>query len=177
MIKEIELPQGIEAKFDNYELSMKGPKGEIKKRLASKQISIIIEKDKIKAESKTTNKKEKKILHTFVAHIKNMIKGAEEGFVYKLKICSGHFPMNVTIKGDSFSVKNLFGEKIPRVVKIRDGSTVKVEGDIITVESINKETAGQMAADIEQLTRRTGFDRRIFQDGIYITEKAGKELK
>ena len=47
-----------------------------------------------------------------------------------------------------------------------------MEGNLIYVESCDKELAGQVAADIEQTTRRPGFDRRIFQDGIYIIEKA-----
>jgi len=54
---------------------------------------------------------------------------------------------------------------------------VKVEGDIVIVESPNKELAGQVAADIEQKVRRTKYDNRIFQDGIWIFEKFGKELK
>ena len=36
--------------------------------------------------------------------------------------------------------------------------------------------AGQTAADIEQMTRRPSFYTRIFQDGIYITIKDGKEI-
>jgi ribosomal protein L6P/L9E len=31
----------------------------------------------------------------------------------------------------------------------------------------------QVSADIENLVRRTDYDRRVFQDGIYITEKDG----
>ena len=54
---------------------------------------------------------------------------------------------------------------------------VKVEGSEIIIESTNKELAGQAAADIEQLTRITNKDRRIFQDGIYITEKDGKKIE
>jgi large subunit ribosomal protein L6 len=62
-------------------------------------------------------------------------------------------------------------------LQIKEGATVKVEGDLINVTSTNKETAGQVSADIEQLTRRPGYDKRIFQDGIYIINKDGKELK
>ena len=175
--KEIEVPEGVDVNIDKYDVMMKGAKGEVNKKLASKKVTITFQDKKIKVESKTTSKNEKKIVHTFAAHIKNMIKGCTEGYIYKLKVCSGHFPMNVSVSGDTFSVKNLFGEKIARVLKVKQGATVKVEGDMINVESVNKEIAGQVAADIEQLTKRTGFDKRIFQDGIYIINKAGKEIK
>jgi large subunit ribosomal protein L6 len=106
-----------------------------------------------------------------------MIKGATEGHVYKLKVCSGHFPMNVAVAGKDFVVKNFLGEKKPRQVAIKEGVDVKVEGEIVTVESCDKELAGQTAADIETLTRITNRDLRIFQDGIYITEKDGKPVR
>ena len=54
---------------------------------------------------------------------------------------------------------------------------MKVDGDLVTVQSTSKELAGQTAADIEQLCRVTGRDRRIFQDGIWIIEKDGKPIK
>ena len=54
---------------------------------------------------------------------------------------------------------------------------MKVEGELIHVAGTNKEIAGQVSADIEQLTRRPGYDTRIFQDGIWITSKDGKEMK
>ena len=85
--------------------------------------------------------------------------------------------MNVSVKDKEFIVKNFFGEKIPRVMKIKEGADVKVEGDMVIVESPDKEIAGQVAADIEQLVRRTRYDIRIFQDGIWIFEKFGKEIK
>ena len=62
-------------------------------------------------------------------------------------------------------------------LEIKEGAEVKIEGDIITVESCSKETAGQTAADIEKLTKITNRDLRIFQDGIYITEKDGKPIR
>ncbi len=62
-------------------------------------------------------------------------------------------------------------------MKLKEGVSIKVEGDMINVESIDKGLAGQTAADIEQLTRRTNYDTRIFQDGIYIINKDGKEIK
>ena len=106
-----------------------------------------------------------------------MNKGALNGYRYTLKICSGHFPMSVSVGNNQLIVKNFLGEKVPRVLKLKAGADVKVEGDLIVVESSNKEIAGQVGASIELLTRRTKYDTRIFQDGIWITSKDGKELK
>ena len=108
---------------------------------------------------------------------KKILKGVVEGHVYQLKICSSHFPMSAAVNNGEFSVKNFLGEKVPRTIKIKENVDVKVEGDIITVESPDKELAGQTAASIEQLCKITNRDRRIFQDGIYIISKAGKEIK
>ena len=85
--------------------------------------------------------------------------------------------MSVSSKDGKFEVKNFIGERIPRVYKLMDNVEVKIEGDIIVVSSANKEVAGQTAASIEQLCKRPGFDSRTFQDGIYLIEKAGKEIK
>ena len=105
-----------------------------------------------------------------------MIKGVSEGHIYKLKICSGHFPMNTAVNGNKFVVNNFLGEKTPRELDIKEGASVKIEGDIVIVEGIDKELVSQTAASIEILTKVKGKDKRIFQDGIYITEKDGKEI-
>ena len=47
---------------------------------------------------------------------------------------------------------------------------------MIIAKGANIEIVSSVASDIEQLTRITNRDRRIFQDGIYITHKAGKEI-
>ncbi len=59
-------------------------------------------------------------------------------------------------------MQNFLGEKVPRVIKLKQGVDVKIEGQEITVESPDKELAGQTAAAIEQLCKITKRDRRIF---------------
>ena len=176
MSVEIKVPEKVSVNLENNILTLKGPKGEIKRDLSDKRINAEHKDKAIFLKAKKPNKVNKKILKTYAAHITNMIKGSLEGHKYTLKICSGHFPMNISISNNEFIVKNFLGEKVPRVLKLKEGSTVKVNGDKIEVESVSKEIAGQVSASIEQLTRRTGYDSRIFQDGIYIIIKDGKEI-
>lgn len=177
--EEIELPTDVEAKIEHNTVKLKGPKGEVSRKLIHPLISISLEQNRIQLGAKKNTKREKKMIGTFKAHIKNMIKGVTKGHFYKMKICSGHFPMSVSVVKNEFIVKNFFGERTPRKLKLSPGVSVKIDGDIITIESLEKELAGQTAGSIEGLCKkkRSKFDKRIFQDGIFIINKDGKEIK
>lgn len=175
--KEIEIPEGIEVKLKNRLLIVKGPKGENQRRFHYPNLSLSLQDNKILLLAKNATKKEKTLIGTFQAHIKNLLQGITEKFVYKLKVCSGHFPMNLKTENNLVIIDNFMGEKTPRKAKILPDVEIKIEGDIITLTGFDKEKVGQSAANIELATKRTGFDKRIFQDGCYIIEKAGKEIK
>ncbi len=177
LTQEIELPQSVSASVEGQLLAVKGPKGEAKRMMKQHSISIKVATNKIFLESKKNTKEDKKIINSLTAHVRNMIRGTMQNHGYILKICSGHFPMNVGVSGNKLIVKNFLGEKVPRVLHLKEGADVKIEGELIHVTSTSKETAGQVSADIEQLTRRPGYDTRIFQDGIYVINKDGKELR
>lgn len=177
LIIEIALPEGISAELDNGMLSLRGPKGDVKRKFLDKNIIIQCKDKVLSLKASRFNKANKKLIKSYVAHIKGMIRGVSDGYRYTLKICSGHFPMNVSVSNNKLIVKNFLGEKSPRILELKPGADVKVEGDHVVVESKNKEIAGQVSSDIEQLTRRTRYDMRIFQDGIWIVSKDRKETK
>lgn len=176
IIQEIEIPNEVEAKIDGNILTIKSKERENKKRFNTNKLIFEKKENKIIIKNEKATKSEKKMINTIAAHIKNMIKGVQEKFEYKLKIVFSHFPMSVDIKGHVVTIKNFLGEKKPRTLKIIDNVEVKIEGDVIKVISHDKELAGQMAANFEKTTKIRMKDRRIFQDGIFITNKAGKEI-
>lgn len=176
LYQEIEIPKGVEATIEGSVLTVKGPEGENKKTFNVNNLDFEKKDNKIIIGNKKSTKREKKMMNTIASHIKNMIKGVQEKFEYKLKVCFSHFPMTVEIQDNKALIKNFFGEKIPRKVEIPAGVDVKIDKEIITVISSNKELAGQTAANFESATRISKRDRRIFQDGIFITNKAGREM-
>ena len=172
----IALPAGVTASVNHDKINIKGPKGEITRKLMDPKVTIEAKEEKITLTSPRSTKRDKRTVGTFTAHINNMIRGVQKPYVYKLKICSGHFPITVTLGKGDITIKNFLGEKVPRTAKLRADASVKLDADIITVESPNKEAAGETAARIELLTSIRNRDLRIFQDGIYIIEKDGKAI-
>ncbi len=172
----IEIPEGIEANIEGSKVIVRGAEGTTEREFNMANLNMEKKGSQIIIGNRKSSKKEKRKMNSIAAHIRNMIKGVQNKFEYKLKICFSHFPITVDIKGNEALVKNFLGERTPRKVKIPKGAEVKVEKDIITITSPNVEIAGQAAANFEIATRIVKRDRRVFQDGIFITSKAGEEI-
>ncbi len=176
LFQRVEIPSGIEVNIDGTKVTVNGPEGKNEREFNLTNLTMEKKGNEIIIGDKKASKKEKRRMNTIAAHITNMIKGVKDKFEYKLKICFSHFPITVEVKGNEALIKNFLGERTPRKVKIPAGAEVKVDKEIITIISPSIETAGQAAANFENVTRIAKRDRRVFQDGIFITSKAGEEI-
>ncbi|MFA5106138.1 MAG: 50S ribosomal protein L6 [Candidatus Micrarchaeia archaeon] len=158
----VALPDGISAAAKNTVLTVKGPKGEIEKSFKLKGVTI-----KAEAKAVKITALDKRSLNTVESHVQNMVAGAKEGYMQKLKMIYAHFPMTVEIKGRLMLIKNFLGEKQPRKVKIIGSTKVESKGQEMTVSGPSKEDVGQTIANIKSATRISRRDSRVFQDGIY----------
>ena len=168
---EIEIPEGIEASLENGLLSVKGKSGDVSKTFKHPRIKIKIENRMIVIVSDLDRKKSKAIMGTWNAHVNNMFMGADRGWKGELKLVYSHFPVKMKTEGNEFVIENFIGERNARKVPIPEDMKVEVKGSEICVTGVDKERVGQLCARIEQITKIRGFDRRVFQDGIYITKK------
>jgi len=174
---KVDILEGVVVAFDNNNIKVTGPKGEIAKELYHPWIKMQVKEKEVIINSirPKSGQMDKKLLNTFRSHVKNLILGVTHGYISELKICSGHFPMNVSIEGDKVTIKNFFGEKIPRKTTVMEGATAKLEGDMIIIKGLDKEVVGQSAARIEQATQIRKRDRRRFQDGCHIVTRTKLE--
>jgi large subunit ribosomal protein L6 len=168
---EIEIPDEVTAEVDHLDLTVEGPEGNVTKRLWFPDVTVSVEDGHVVIESENEDAKTNATVGTFESHVKNMIHGVTEGWEYQMQAFYAHFPMQVRAEGDEVVIENFLGEKSPRRTPIRGDTEVDVDGEDITLRGPDKEAVGQTAADIEQLTRINDKDQRVFQDGVYITEK------
>lgn len=176
LTRTIEIPEGVQAEIKEYTVTVKADGKEISKIFRPGRVTLKVEGNQFKLNAQNATRRESKMMGTINAHIKNMIKGVREEFIYKMEVCNVHFPMNVKADNNTVTIKSFLGQKTDRKAKILPETKVEIKRSKITITSPSIENAGQTAANIEKASRLTGKDRRIFQDGIFITEKNGRKI-
>jgi len=167
----VDVPEGIKCVLSGNTLECSKGNTKLSKNFALYNFTMSINESQILIICKKANRKEIASIHACVAHLKNLFQGLNERFVYEMEICNVHFPMTVKVDKGNLIITNFLGEKVPRVAKIAPEVEVKVDGNKITLSGADIEKTGQTAANIEKASRVTKKDRRIFQDGIFITKK------
>ncbi|WP_435184844.1 50S ribosomal protein L6 [Halobellus sp. EA9] len=168
---EIEIPDEVSAEVSNLDLTVEGPNGSVTRTLWYPSVSVSVEDGHVVIASEEADAKTNATVGTFESHVSNMIHGVTEGWEYEMEVYYAHFPMQVNVEGDEVVIENFLGERAERRTPIRGDTEVQVDGETVTLTGPSKEDVGQTAADIEQLTRVNDKDTRVFQDGVYITQK------
>jgi large subunit ribosomal protein L6 len=173
--KTLHIPEDIKAESVGMRLRISGGKGKLERDFGGTfGIKIALEGNSLKVSSDSDERKQKAVVGAIVAHARNMIDGVTKGYTATLKVIYSHFPVTVKVedKDRKVFINNFIGEKTPRVSKILGSDTkVEVKGADITVTGSDLECVGQTAANMETATKIRDHDRKVFQDGIYITSK------
>ncbi len=165
----ITIPKDVQIQMDGGFVSVKGPKGELKKFIPG-NVDLNIEGDVLKVTPK--NMEDSATWGLASALIKNMIKGVSEGFETVLEFQGVGY--KATLKGNDLEMGLGFSHTVS--VKAPEGITFKVEKNIIRVQGIDKELIGKTAAEIRSWRKPEPYKGSgIRYQGEIIRRKAGKK--
>ncbi len=125
---KVHVPKEVKVTMKGAEVTVKGPKGTVTRDFSHPKVSVTFKEDHFHVECEYPRTKEKALVGTYTAHLKNMVEGANHGFEYAMKMVYSHFPMKIAVKGDKFIIENFLGEKAPRSAPILAGAKVTIKG-------------------------------------------------
>lgn len=142
--KPIAVPSGVEFSVKDNVVTVKGPKGTLKKEF-NKNITIKLEDGHITVERPNDEPFIRAIHGTTRALINNMIKGVHEGYRKSLTLVGVGYRAAAKGKGLEISL----GYSHPVIIDGIPGITFSVEKNTtIHIDGIEKELVGQVAANI-----------------------------
>jgi large subunit ribosomal protein L6 len=168
--KPIFIPKDVEVKSEGNFLIVKGPKGELKRKIHPK-VRLDVDGDNI-AVSVADESVESKSLHgLFRVLVDNMVTGVSKGFENTLEIVGVGY--RAEVKGRT-AIFNL-GYSSPIQFELPDGIDAKIEKTKIILSGIDKELVGHTAAKIRALRKPEPYKGKgiRYTDEI-IRRKAGK---
>ncbi|MDP7974598.1 MAG: 50S ribosomal protein L6 [Thermoprotei archaeon] len=167
--EKINPPAGVTMRLtDDGEVRVSGPLGTLSRRLPGGDYEIVSEGEALVVRGAGLRKEQRAMFGTVVALIRGMIEGVTKGFEKELIIAYSHFPMNVKVEGSRVVIENFIGERGKRYANVVGDTKVEVSGDRIRVSGPDKYAVGQTAANISSACNLSDYDRRVFQDGIFV---------
>lgn len=152
-------------------LSVKGPKGTLTKRVHP-LVDITVTPEGVSVKPKDRSRLAKALTGTFASHVKNMVAGVEAPYTKKL-ILEG-VGYKVEVKGKDVVLTVGFSHTVP--LHIPEDVTATVEKNVMKLESANKESLGQFAANIRRVKPPEPYlGKGIRYEGEVVRRKQGKK--
>jgi large subunit ribosomal protein L6 len=171
--KPIVLPSGVDFKFQNQVVTVKGAKGSLSREMP-KGISVAHSGNEVTVTIDETQL-DFPMWGLHHALIMNMIKGVTEGFQKKLSLVGVGYRAN--LKGDTLELA--LGFSHPSLVKIPSGIKVTVDKNVaILVEGCDAQLVGQFAANVRSIRPPEPYKGKgVRYENEVVRKKAGKTAK
>lgn len=169
----IPLPQGVTTEMEGKSVKVSGPRGTLEFKIDK---SIEVQKKDNFLEVITHGKSDSAhaLYGTTRALIANMVKGVSEGWSKQLELVGTGYRAETSGNLLTLSV----GFSHPVKFEAPSGITFKVEKSDITIEGVNKEMVGQIAAKIRSVRPPEPYKGKgIKYKDEFIRRKAGKAAK
>lgn len=174
--KPVVAPNGVTISVgkDNV-VTVKGPKGELKQAI-DRDITVEVKDGQITFSRPTDQIRHRAMHGLYRSLISNMVKGVTEGFERKLELIGVGFKAanqgNLLDLSLGYSHNIIF--EVPKELKV---STEQLKGQnpIITLEGIDKQLIGQVAAKLRSLRKPEPYKGKgVRYVGEVVRKKAGK---
>jgi len=173
--KPIPIPAKVSVSIDGKDVTVKGPKGELKMTVHP-DVSVKQEGSDIVVE-RATDQRDHRALHGLTrALVSNMVTGVSTGFRRTLKIEGVGY--NGDVKGKDLVLKLGYSHEV--VINPPPGISFVTEekGTIIHIDGSDKQVIGQVAADIRKLRPPEPYlGKGVRYSDEVIRRKAGKAGK
>ncbi|MFC1838791.1 50S ribosomal protein L6 [Thermodesulfobacteriota bacterium] len=164
------IPKGVKVDFNGDLLSVKGPKGELKRSIHPK-VNLDMENDQILLTTNDDSKESKSFHGLFRALIANMVTGVTDGFERALEIVGVGYRGEVSGRTATFHL----GYSHPIIFELPDGIDAAIDKSKITLKGIDKELLGRTAAKIRSFRKPEPYKGKgIKYTDETIKRKAGK---
>ena len=142
--KPVPIPKGVEVKIDGATISVKGPKGTLTASVHP-GIKVAVEDNAIHCTGDMADRVSKSVWGLWRVLIFNMVEGVTTGYRKTLDIQGVGY--KAEMKGKDLNIA--VGYSHPVLIKPLDGISFRTEtATRIIVEGIDKQTVGQVTADI-----------------------------
>ncbi len=169
-------PSGVNVSVstDNV-ITVKGPKGELKQTI-DRDIKVEVKDDKIEFVRPTDQIRHKAMHGLYRSLVNNMVQGVTNGYVKKLELVGVGY--KAASQGNlldlSLGYSHNIVVEIPKELKVATAQE-KGKNPIITLESIDKQLLGQVAAKIRSLRKPEPYKGKgVKFEGEVLRRKAGK---
>ena len=173
--KVITIPAGVTVTIDKNHVSVKGPKGSLE-RTIDPDITVEIEGAEMSVNRPTEQKRHKALHGLYRSLINNMVIGVSEGYKAQMEIVGVGY--KATNQGNILELSLGYSHgvfvQIPNELKVTTAME-KGQNPKVTLEGIDKELVGQVAAKIRSLRKVEPYKGKgIRFVGEQIRRKAGK---
>ncbi len=172
--KIVVLPAGVEIKQDGNDITVKGPKGELKRTFSS-DIKMNIEGNEVTFTRPNDSKEMKTIHGTTRANFNNMVVGVSEGFQKALELIGVGYRAQLQGKKLVLNV----GYSHPVEIEAPAGIEIEVPSNTsVIIKGSDKEVVGELAANIRGVRPPEPYNGKgIRYVGEFVRRKEGKTGK
>ena len=173
-IKPIEIPSGVDVKLDGNNVTVKGPKGELKREIHADMI-VKVEDNQVLVERPSEDKLHRSLHGTTRSLIFNMVEGVTNGYSKTLELVGVGYRAS---KSGNKLVLNV-GLSHPVEFTPEDGLEIEVPSNTkVIVKGIDKERVGALASNIRATRKPEPYKGKgVRYEGEYVRRKVGKTGK